>query len=570
MKRENKYNNYSIKKKLIISHGMIVGLSVIITIVLLGGMAIIKGKLDDLYEKPLKNIEAVSDVSYGINDVLRAMDRIIAEHKVPQEEAYALMEETVEADVEQIKTALAVLKQGLMTQEGKEILSQIEAAVEEGEAVRPQVMEALKDKESEEAYEMCFGVYLPKVEGIDALTLELENQIRSAAREYYESARTTSIILFALGALLIVLGVSIAVWITGKITRAIVSPLKQLTDASERLHAGDMSAGDDIVYEGTDELGVMSGALKGAMKNLQDYIEEISSTLREIAKGDLTKRGDDITDFLGDFADIKESFVYILKRFNSTLSDIQSYSDQVAGSSKEIAEASQGLSEGATDQASAIEELTATVATVANLAEQSAKDTQKAYEGIRASAEQAEEEKKKMEELTLEMKRITEISKEIENIITAIEDIASQTNLLSLNASIEAARAGEAGRGFAVVADQIGKLATDSAESAVNTRELIQKTLEEIDKGNAITASTSVAFEKVIDDMKSFAEIARKSSEAANSQSAALEQIEQGIDQIAEVVQNTAASSEESSAVSINLADEAENLDKLVKRFKLF
>ena len=85
------------------------------------------------------------------------------------------------------------------------------------------------------------------------------------------------------------------------------------------------------------------------------------------------------------------------------------------------------------------------------------------------------------------MEHITEISKEIGNIITDIEDIASQTNLLALNASIEAARAGEAGKGFAVVADQIGKLAADSAKSAVNTRDLIDKTLVEIQRGNAVT-----------------------------------------------------------------------------------
>lgn len=87
-----------------------------------------------------------------------------------------------------------------------------------------------------------------------------------------------------------------------------------------------------------------------------------------------------------------------------------------------------------------------------------------------------------MNVLLTEMEHITDISKEIGNIITDIEDIASQTNLLALNASIEAARAGEAGKGFAVVADQIGKLAADSANSAVNTRELIDKTLVEIQK----------------------------------------------------------------------------------------
>lgn len=571
MKREKNYNDYPLKKKLLISHGIIVLLSMIITIVLLSGMVFIKGKVDGLYERPLKNIDAVGDIRYGVVDVLRAMNRIIAEDQRDPKEAYKIMETDVEEDVLLILAGIETLKSRLTTGEGTELLNQIIAAVDNGEAIRPRVMEALKkDSSSAEAYDLCFNEYLPEVEGIAALTDELETQIRNTATEYYQSARIQSFIYIVLGICLVAVGVALAVIITAKVTRAIVVPLKQLTDVSVRLHEGDMSARFDISYEGADEIGVMSASLRSAMENLALYIKEISDILKDLAKGDLTKDSAEITDFLGDFADIKDSFIFILKRFNSTLSEIQDSSDLVANSSHEIASASQALSEGASDQASAIEELTATITTVSDLAEESAKSTEEAYTNIRISAEQAENEKQKMQELTLEMRRITEISREIENIITAIEDIASQTNLLSLNASIEAARAGESGRGFAVVADQIGKLATDSAQSAVNTRELIQKTLTEIEKGNAITASTSEAFDKIIADMKSFADIAQHSSEAARSQSTALAQIEQGIDQIAEVVQNTAASSEESSAISGNLSEEASDLDNLIKRFKLF
>ena len=155
-------------------------------------------------------------------------------------------------------------------------------------------------------------------------------------------------------------------------------------------------------------------------------------------------------------------------------------------------------------------------------------------------------------------------------IITDIEDIASQTNLLSLNASIEAARAGEAGRGFAVVADQIGKLAADSAKSAVNTRDLIDKTLVEIDKGNNITRTTADAFNQIIADMESFAEIAQNTMEKANSQAESLEQIGQGIEQLSGVVQGNAASSEENTAISVNLAEGAAKMQDRVKIFKLF
>ena len=204
------------------------------------------------------------------------------------------------------------------------------------------------------------------------------------------------------------------------------------------------------------------------------------------------------------------------------------------------------------------------------MAADSAKKTAEAYENVNKSVLQAENGREQMKLLTEEMEKITDISKEIANIITAIEDIASQTNLLSLNASIEAARAGEAGRGFAVVADQIGKLAADSAASAVSTRQLIEKTLQEIEKGNESTIKTSEAFEKIISDMKDFAIVARDTRENADGQAEALEQISEGIEQISGVVQNTAASAEESTAISEQLSEEAQHMDKLVRRFKLF
>lgn len=532
MEKHSKFRNWSVKKKLLISHGAITVLSVLIVIILLCGMVSIKGKVQSIYAGPLTNIDAIGTLRYGLTDLQRAINRLMVEGEEEVSNGYPTFESTVAKDVALIVDSAQTLQAHLLTDENKAKLQEMMDKVNEGEELRPQIMELLKSGEFEAAYDLN--------------------------------------LLIGVGIGILALGVVVAVLITAKMTRAIVEPVSEIEKASQLLYQGDMSAGKMITYESMDEIGVVGASLKGAMANLDAYIAEISGELQEIAKGNLTQKGELITDFKGDFASIKESLVFILKRFNATLTEIQATSDQVDSSSTEIAGAAQSLSEGTTEQASAIQELTATVETVATLAEESAKKTQDAYDNVRKSTDKAEQEMQKMEELTEEMRRITEISKEIENIITAIEDIASQTNLLSLNASIEAARAGEAGKGFAVVADQIGKLASDSAQSAVNTRELIIKTMEEIDKGNAITVSTSVAFEKVIEDMKEYAVIARDTNETAKNQAEALEQVTQGIDQISAVVQSTAASSEESATISELLSQKASELDTLVKRFKLY
>lgn len=568
---EAMFRDIPIRKKLFYSFGAIILTTFIVIVVLLFGMKIIEGRLVKLYEGPTMNISYSASLYYPQVDIQRAVNRVMAEGVDRLDVMYPQLEETVTTDLAIMEEAYNKLKVNLLTEEDKLRLEEINDKLEnEVAGHRVKVMSLLKAGKFAEAREYNNNYYKPAVDEMKVMIEQLESNIMETAQEYEKSAVTLAIGLIVLGAVLLVVITGIALKLAAIVIRGITEPVAQIEAAAKQLRVGDLSHADDITYESEDELGELATTMKESIHILNGYVKEICENFEQVAKGDLTKNFDEITDFLGDFASIKRSFVVILEEFNETLKEIHEVSSQVDSGSEEVAGAANDLASGTSEQASAVEELTATIETVSSMAEKAAKDAQESYTEMLNSVEEAGKEKEQMQELEQEMHRIMEISSQIETIVTSIEEIASQTSLLALNASIEAARAGEAGRGFAVVADQIGKLATDSATAVLNTKELIGKTVEEINKGNRVTEKTAEGFERIIQQLESFAQTTKENSEMSIAQSAALQQVEEGVNQISLVTSNNAASSEECSAISEELAARAQELDSLVKRFKLY
>lgn len=480
-------------------------------------------------------------------------------------------EEDIQNSVEELEgiqdatnNALERLKETCQTKKELEYISIIDAKLPQYRELREQVVELGLANKNEEALELFRSEARPVLNEVMTAAEDLRELNVTMGNEVSDSltvqSRITIVIILAVIIVTVCFSVSLAV----KMAKSFAKPIHQVKDASAQLGEGNLDIQLDIAAK--DEIGEMAQSFTEATSMMKEIIGEVRRCLEEVSHGNF-----DISvgmEFKGDFKDIQIALETIVESLSNTMRQISEASSQVALGSTQMAESAQSLAEGATEQAGAVEELTATIEDIAVETESSAVSASNAYEQAKGYEEEAEIGKSEMKELILAMEHISETSQKIENIIVEIEDIASQTNLLSLNASIEAARAGEAGKGFAVVADQIGKLAADSAKSAVNTREMIGLSIAEIENGNNITRRTSEALEKVIEGIKMLAQTSKNASEMSSAQAATMKQVEQGIEQISSVVQSNSAAAEETSATSEELSAQSESLNELVAQFR--
>ena len=518
-------------------------------------------KIKAFYDKPFVNsvlqLEIRKDTQIVVKNILLAVtteDQNKAVQYINEANKYT---QSVTDNIEKLESNF----------DNKELLEQLKNERAVQTRIRDELIKLVNENKKEEAIALYNSEYEKELNNLQDTLVKIGDYAKNNAERNYHSAITTKNITFIALILISIGSIVSCIYMVFGLVKLLTNPIVELEEAAKKLEKGILDV--EIKFESQDELGILANSFRNTCSFLKTIVLDINEILGQLSDGNFNVNSSRLEHYIGDFSTTKDSIQKIIESLNYTFFEIKEATVQVKGGAEQVAETSQTISEGATEQASAIEELTASLGEVNEKVQNSVKHAKETNVITSELGVQIEESNEKMNEMVKAMEEIDNSSRNIREIINTIASISEQTNLLALNAAIEAARAGESGKGFAVVAEEVRKLAEESSQAVKDTAELIESSIKSVEKGKIIADTTAVSLKEAVKKTEEAVQLVDNISNISEVQAVSINQINGGIDQIADVVQSNSAIAEESAAASEELSAQADTLESMISRFKL-
>lgn len=562
---ESVFKNLKLNMKLILGFGIVLLMMLVSASVSSFNMSTMEEQVNQYIEYTVPDTHSVWQMRRNLVSLQRYM--LIA---LIESDPQGIQEniDLVNYEAEQLRVILADYKEN--TRAEYEMLEKIEGIFTEMASFRKSITELLvkgDEASNEKAYKIYRSDYKPLLDAAGDVMIEItDDEIECATyqAEVAKKARSNANFLLVVT---FILSISITGVIIFVIRRTILVPILEIEKVAQAIVGGNLQVA--IEYESKDELGGLADNMRGLLHIITGIIQDIGYILGELSNGNLMVKSKARALYIGEFEAIFNSTNQLTQQIHNTMTKINYSACEVSTGSDDIAHGATNLAQLATDQASIIEEFIASTEEISQNISQNIRQVDKTSEVSKQTKEKVDEGTAIMERMLMAMGSISQSSDNISEIIKIIGSIASQTNLLALNAAIESARAGEAGKGFAVVANEIRELANRSSQTVKEIEKMIKESILNVEEGQKMAQQTSDAFKAILDSVEETADIAEALLKNSQHQEEAIGGLVEGTKQLSAVVEVNASTSQESAAISEELAAQAENLKILIEYFEL-
>lgn len=509
--------NMKISKKLVAGFVAVALLAGIVGAIGIVNMYQINKKYSELYENYGVSLGVLTEVGTSYHIRRGALKDLIIQTVDADEQKTAARIKELDTVITQ---NLNVYGKSITTAESRKMYDELTALLTQYDPLKEQFVRLALVHQDAEALALMSGQGNAIADQLDKAMDNIISQNvatgRQLSEDYNQSTTNTITIISGIVGVIILLAVLLGYFLSRSISR----PLQAMVEAADKIAGGDLDVAIEV--------------------NSKNEIGQLADSFRSMSG-----------------------------QLNQVMSVIVSAADQVASGARQVSESSVTLSQGATEQASSVEQLTASLEEISSQTKLNATHAGEASSLAEVAKANAAQGNEQMKQMLQAMEEINTASGSISKIIKVIDEIAFQTNILALNAAVEAARAGQHGKGFAVVAEEVRNLAARSANAAKETTDMIEGSIKKVMTGTQIAHDTAVALNQIVGGVTKVADLVNDIAVASNEQALGISQINQGISQVAVVTQTNSATSEESAAASEELSSQAQLLKSQISRFKL-